>query len=101
MRLRVSDAPGLKSLKRLSNFGRDQGRSAQAATSTSSPLPVYQTETALLKQVISSLRAEKYNEAIENVLLIAKCQNKNLDVKKEILLVQLGYAGFRAFYLTK
>jgi DNA helicase II / ATP-dependent DNA helicase PcrA len=44
-----------------------------------------QTETALIKQVIFSLRAEKFNEAIENVLLVAKCQNKNLDVKKEII----------------
>ena len=44
-----------------------------------------QTETVLIKQVISSLRATKFNEAIENILLIAKCQNKNLDVKKEII----------------
>ncbi len=44
-----------------------------------------QTQTALMKQIISSLKAEKFNEAIENVLLIAKTTNKNADIQKEII----------------
>jgi DNA helicase II / ATP-dependent DNA helicase PcrA len=56
-----------------------QELAAQCTTETN------QTETELIKQVISSLRATKFNEAIENILLIAKCQNKNLDIKKEII----------------
>jgi len=45
-----------------------------------------QTQTTLMKQMLSAVRAENFNEAIEKVLLIAKCTNKNLDIKKDIIL---------------
>jgi DNA helicase-2/ATP-dependent DNA helicase PcrA len=44
-----------------------------------------QTQTRLLKQVISNLATGKFTEAIENVLLYAKSTNKNLDVKIELI----------------
>ncbi len=44
-----------------------------------------QTQTRLMKQVISNLTAGKFNEAIENVLLYAKSTNKNLDIKTELI----------------
>ena len=44
-----------------------------------------QTQTRLMKQVISNLTTGKFNEAIENVLLYAKSTNKNLDIKTELI----------------
>ena len=44
-----------------------------------------QTQTRLMKQVISNLATGKFNEAIENVLLYAKSTNKDLDVKTELI----------------
>jgi len=44
-----------------------------------------QTQTRLLKQVISNLATGKFTEALENVLLYAKSTNKNLDVKAELI----------------
>ena len=44
-----------------------------------------QTQTRLMKQVISNLTAGKFNQAIENVLLYAKSTNKNLDIKTELI----------------
>jgi DNA helicase-2/ATP-dependent DNA helicase PcrA len=44
-----------------------------------------QTQILLMKQVISNLSTGKYNEAIENVLLYAKSENKDLDVKAELI----------------
>ena len=44
-----------------------------------------QTQTRLLKQVISNLSTGKFNEAIQNVFLYAKSTNKNLDIKTELL----------------
>ena len=44
-----------------------------------------QTQTHLMKQVISNLATGKFSEAIENVLLYAKSTNKNLDIKTELI----------------
>ena len=44
-----------------------------------------QTQTQLLKQVISNMTTGKFSEAIENVLLYAKSTNKDLDIKAQIL----------------
>ncbi len=44
-----------------------------------------QTQTRLMKQVISSLANGKFNQALENVLLYAKSTNKNLNVKTELI----------------
>ena len=44
-----------------------------------------QVKTELLQQVISNLTTERYNEAIENMFLLAKANNKNLDVQAEII----------------
>ncbi len=44
-----------------------------------------QTQTRLMKEVISNLTAGRFNEAIENVLLYAKSTNKNLDIKTELI----------------
>ena len=44
-----------------------------------------QTQTRLMKQVISNLTTGKFSEAIENVLLYAKSTNKDLDVKTELI----------------
>ena len=44
-----------------------------------------QTQTLLMKQMISSVKAENFAEAIEKVLLLAKSANKDLDIKKEII----------------
>ena len=41
-----------------------------------------QTQTTLLKQIMSFIKAENYAVAIENILLIAKCQNRERDIKE-------------------
>ncbi len=43
-----------------------------------------QTQTRLMKQVISNLTTGKFNEAIENVLLFAKSTNKDLRYQSRI-----------------
>ena len=44
-----------------------------------------QTQTRLMKEVISNLTTGRFSEAIENVLLYAKSTNKNLNVKIELI----------------
>ena len=44
-----------------------------------------QTQTRLMKQVVSNLTTGKFSEAIKNVLLYAKSTNKNLDIKTELI----------------
>ena len=44
-----------------------------------------QTQTHLMKQVISNLTTGKFSEAIQNVLLFAKSTNKTLDIKAELI----------------
>jgi DNA helicase-2/ATP-dependent DNA helicase PcrA len=43
-----------------------------------------QTQTALLKQIMSAVKVENYPKAIENVLLIAKCNDKDRDINEII-----------------
>ena len=43
-----------------------------------------QTQTTLLNQIMFSIKAENYTGAIENILLIAKCQNRDRDIKEII-----------------
>ena len=43
-----------------------------------------QTQTTLLKQIMFSIKAENYPSAIESILLIAKCQNRDRDIKEII-----------------
>jgi DNA helicase-2/ATP-dependent DNA helicase PcrA len=47
--------------------------------------PDNQVKTELLQQVIANLTLERYNEAIENMFLLVKVNNKNLDVQTEII----------------
>ena len=44
-----------------------------------------QTKTELLQQVIANLTTERFNEAIESVLLFAKATNKNIDIQTDII----------------
>jgi DNA helicase-2/ATP-dependent DNA helicase PcrA len=44
-----------------------------------------QIETELLHQIIANITTRQYNKAIENVLLIAKSINKNLNIHTEII----------------
>ena len=53
--------------------------------SEESTTQIDQTQTHLMKQVISNLATGKFGEAIENVLLYAKSTNKNLDIKTELI----------------
>ena len=53
--------------------------------SEESTTQIDQTQTHLMKQVISNLATRKFGEAIENVLLYAKSTNKNLDIKTELI----------------
>jgi DNA helicase-2/ATP-dependent DNA helicase PcrA len=43
-----------------------------------------QTQTVLLQQIMSSIKAENYPDAIERILLIAKCQKRDRDIKEII-----------------
>jgi DNA helicase II / ATP-dependent DNA helicase PcrA len=43
-----------------------------------------QTQTTLLKRLMSSIKVENYGDAIENILLIAKRQNRERDIKEII-----------------
>ena len=44
-----------------------------------------QVKTELLQQVIANLTTERYTEAIENMFLFAKLNNKNLDIQTKII----------------
>ncbi|MDR2699374.1 MAG: ATP-dependent helicase [Nitrososphaerota archaeon] len=44
-----------------------------------------QIKTELMQQVIANLTTQHYNQAIENIFLLAKSTNKNLDVQTEII----------------
>jgi DNA helicase-2/ATP-dependent DNA helicase PcrA len=56
-----------------------QDLSAESATEEN------QTQTRLMRQVISNLATGKFNEALQDVLLYAKSTNKDLDVKNELI----------------
>ena len=43
-----------------------------------------QTQTTLLTNLMSSVKSENYGKAVENILLIAKCQNRDCDIKEII-----------------
>ena len=44
-----------------------------------------QTHTNLMKQTISALKTRDYTQAIEKVLSLAKLENKDMDITKEII----------------
>ncbi|MCL2257702.1 MAG: ATP-dependent helicase [Candidatus Bathyarchaeota archaeon] len=44
-----------------------------------------QVKTELLQQVIANLTTQRYTDAIENLFLFAKANNKNLDIQAEII----------------
>jgi DNA helicase-2/ATP-dependent DNA helicase PcrA len=44
-----------------------------------------QTQTRIMRQVISNLTIGKFTEAIENILLYAKSTNKDIDIKTDLI----------------
>ncbi len=75
----------LKELQYLNNPNIDYKQENPAEAEVECVSNENQTETILLKQIVSSIKTQNYYQAIQNVLLMAKCKNKNLNVQSDII----------------
>jgi len=62
-----------------------QQTTPQTTTSNPTPMANNQTQTELLQNIIANLTTQQYNTAIENILLLAKTTNENINIQTEII----------------